>query len=93
MAKKKSKKKAPKKSATRKMDPKQTIHVVVPDEIVDDLTEDNLKSLAHVVAHGHELGLGKPPHAAVQHVQFFKSSEVSLEGAGSTWQKSIPEGC
>jgi hypothetical protein len=93
MAKKKSKKKAPRRSATHKMDLKKTIHVVVPDKMMDDLTDDHLKSLAHVVAHGHELGLGKPPHAAVEHVQFFKSSEVQLEGGEGTWQKSIPQGC
>jgi hypothetical protein len=91
MAKKKSKKKAPPKG-THNLDPQQTIHVLVPDKIAA-LHKDKLKSLAHVVAHGSELGLGEPPHAAVQHVQFIKTSSIEVDTSSPTWQKSIPQGC
>jgi hypothetical protein len=89
MAKKKSKKKAPRKA---KMDPQKTISVLVPDNIAK-LHKDKLKSLAHVIAHGGELGLAKPPHAAVHHVEFIKTSTVAQPLPASLWPKSILEGC
>jgi len=89
MAKKKSKKKLPQKM---KMDPQKTISVLVPDNIAQ-LHEDKLKSLAHVIAHGGELGLAKPPHAAVHHVEFIKTSTVAQAMPAAIWQKSIPQGC
>jgi hypothetical protein len=93
MAKKKSKKKAsPKPKPKMTMDPQKTLSVLVPDNIAA-LHPDQLKSLAHVMAHGGELGLAQPPHAAVHHVQFIKTSAVAQPMPAALWPKSILDGC
>jgi hypothetical protein len=93
MAKKKAK--APAKKAKRPdLTSPKTISVLVPDSVTK-LHPDVLKSLAHVVAHGSELSLRKPPHSAVQHVAIIKTSDVApvIGNAPIAWHKSIPDGC
>jgi hypothetical protein len=70
------------------------VTVLVPDA-VGDLHPDKIKSLAHVISHAGELGLGKPPHAALTHLSIIKTSTVAQHiGAFSpSWQKSIQDGC
>jgi hypothetical protein len=91
----KKKAKAPaKKTDKPDLTSQQTISVLVPDGIAK-LHPNVLKSLAHVVAHGGELGLRKSPHTAVQHVAIIKTSKVAdqISPLPTIWYKTIPDGC